>query len=492
VRDAAGNESPMSPPLTVTIDRGAGFEPSLDLLPESDTGASDSDNVTRDNTPTIGVYTSLGYFRMYRDGVLVSGLWETGTSFTCPPVADGLSSYYAIGFDAAGNASGESTPQRITIDTTAPVSGVQPLPASVTAGPLQISWAGADPARGGGLGSGVISYDVYLSVDNAPYTLWRSATTATSDTYAVETGHSYRFYSSARDVAGNAEAQPTNPDAATSVGLTAPTVLSAVYDQNAPVPTSGGRYVAVRFSANVRDSLELSDVTVTNLTTGQTITPKSMAYDDASNTAVLYLGGNVPDGNYVLKLSASGIFDDRGVELDGNADGSPGGDALLSFFSLGGDANRNRVVDFNDLVKLAQNYNTTGKTWADGDFTGDGNVDFNDLVVLAQRYNTSLPAPSDVVGAAAISGFVSVPAEPMPSFASVLAQVHQAVPPTSEQPGAAPDVIRRRAARPAPSGVTKPASPARPAATLMRAPSPSPFGQQRITPSDRRRPDVLS
>ena len=60
--------------------------------------------------------------------------------------------------------------------------------------------------------------------------------------------------------------------------------------------------------------------------------------------------------------------------------------------SRGGDANRDGVVDFNDLVKLAQNYNTTGKTWGDGDFTGDGNVDFNDLVVLAQRYNTSLPA----------------------------------------------------------------------------------------------------
>jgi hypothetical protein len=73
-------------------------------------------------------------------------------------------------------------------------------------------------------------------------------------------------------------------------------------------------------------------------------------------------------------------------------DGLPGGDAPCSFFALGGDANRDGVVDFNDLVKLAQNYKTTGKTWGDGDFTGDGNVDFNDLVVLTQRYNTSLPA----------------------------------------------------------------------------------------------------
>src|SRR5258707_363673 len=60
-----------------------------------------------------------------------------------------------------------------------------------------------------------------------------------------------------------------------------------------------------------------------------------------------------------------------------------------------GDANGDRAVDFNDLVILAQNYNTTGgMTWDTGDFTGDGNVDFSDLVALAQNYNTSLAAPA--------------------------------------------------------------------------------------------------
>jgi hypothetical protein len=54
-------------------------------------------------------------------------------------------------------------------------------------------------------------------------------------------------------------------------------------------------------------------------------------------------------------------------------------------------------VDFNDLVKLAQNYNTTvsdttDSWWFNGDFTYDGTVDFNDLVKLAQNYNTGLPA----------------------------------------------------------------------------------------------------
>jgi len=78
-----------------------------------------------------------------------------------------------------------------------------------------------------------------------------------------------------------------------------------------------------------------------------------------------------------------------------------------------GDANLDGTVDFNDLVKLAQSYNTSGKTWFSGDFTYDGSVDFNDLVVLAQHYGQ--PVPSDVaLGSTAFNAdlaraFASVP-----------------------------------------------------------------------------------
>jgi GH35 family endo-1,4-beta-xylanase len=53
-----------------------------------------------------------------------------------------------------------------------------------------------------------------------------------------------------------------------------------------------------------------------------------------------------------------------------------------------GDANLDGMVNFADLVTLAQNYNQeTGEGWADASFNGDGKVDFGDLVVLAQNYN---------------------------------------------------------------------------------------------------------
>jgi autotransporter-associated beta strand protein len=55
--------------------------------------------------------------------------------------------------------------------------------------------------------------------------------------------------------------------------------------------------------------------------------------------------------------------------------------------ALPGDADLNTIVGFSDLVQLAQNYNLSGRVWAQGDFNGTGTVDFDDLVVLAQNYN---------------------------------------------------------------------------------------------------------
>jgi hypothetical protein len=75
--------------------------------------------------------------------------------------------------------------------------------------------------------------------------------------------------------------------------------------------------------------------------------------------------------------------------------------SVLILSTLKGDANIDRVVDFGDLVPLAQNYNTlTGATWVRGDFDYDGDVDFADLVPLAQNYNGTFSA----VDAAGLGG----------------------------------------------------------------------------------------
>ncbi len=60
--------------------------------------------------------------------------------------------------------------------------------------------------------------------------------------------------------------------------------------------------------------------------------------------------------------------------------------------TLRGDSDLNGSVTFDDLLKLAQNYNGTGKSWIDGDNTYDGVVNFDDLLGLAQNYGNSAPA----------------------------------------------------------------------------------------------------
>jgi hypothetical protein len=64
--------------------------------------------------------------------------------------------------------------------------------------------------------------------------------------------------------------------------------------------------------------------------------------------------------------------------------------SLLVRLTLLGDATLDGAVDFLDLARLAQSYNTQPGpgSWSQGDFNYDGLVDFNDLAALAQNYNT--------------------------------------------------------------------------------------------------------
>jgi autotransporter-associated beta strand protein len=117
---------------------------------------------------------------------------------------------------------------------------------------------------------------------------------------------------------------------------------------------------------------------------------------------------------------AGGVASFAGQDVDATC--------VLARYTLLGDANLDAVVDFNDLVRLAQNYNTTPSQatnawWSLGDSTYDGVVDFNDLVKLAQNYNAGLPSqaiPGAPVnfGAELAAAFATVP-EPSAAVAAL-------------------------------------------------------------------------
>lgn len=96
-----------------------------------------------------------------------------------------------------------------TIDADPPASSVAALPASSLTQFL-VSWSGDD------VGAGVASYDIYVSDNGGDWTLWLAATTDTSAKYDGEVGHTYAFYSNARDNVGHLESPPPQADAATT------------------------------------------------------------------------------------------------------------------------------------------------------------------------------------------------------------------------------------------------------------------------------------
>jgi hypothetical protein len=105
-----------------------------------------------------------------------------------------------------------------TIDAGAPSSTVLPLPAKTVEENFLVSWSGEDDTGG----SGIASYDIYVSTDSEAYTLWQDDTTETSATYTGEFGHSYAFYSVAKDNIGHIEPVPSVPDSSTTL---VPTIL---------------------------------------------------------------------------------------------------------------------------------------------------------------------------------------------------------------------------------------------------------------------------
>ena len=123
--DADGDESPLSPPLNVTIDTVAPATPGApDLSASSDTGTSDTDNVTRDNTPELsGTVEADADVAIFSDGVQVGGQLAGGAgayAVTTSALGDGVRQITARATDAAGNLSDPSPALAVTIDTAAP------------------------------------------------------------------------------------------------------------------------------------------------------------------------------------------------------------------------------------------------------------------------------------------------------------------------------------------------------------------------------------
>jgi len=110
-----------------------------------------------------------------------------------------------------------------TLDNTPPASQVISLPATEFSPSFSVNWSGTD------IGSGIQDFTIYASDNGGPFTVWQQNTTSTSATFTGQVGHTYGFYSLARDLVGNVEALKTAAEATTQVVTdTTPPVTTAI------------------------------------------------------------------------------------------------------------------------------------------------------------------------------------------------------------------------------------------------------------------------
>ncbi|MDB5326497.1 MAG: putative Ig proteinputative calcium-binding proteinFG-GAP repeat protein, partial [Phycisphaerales bacterium] len=118
--------------------------------------------------------------------------------------------------------------------------------------------------------------------------------------------------------------------------------------------------------------------------------------------------GYMEAADYKAIYGASATFD--GETIDSTA--------VLVKYTLYGDADFNRTVDFNDFLKLQNGFGGTNGSFAQGDFDYNGVTDFNDFLILQNNFNQTLaaalpgsPAPANP----AASPTPAAPQSPAPS-----------------------------------------------------------------------------
>jgi len=125
----------------------------------------------------------------------------------------------------------------------------------------------------------------------------------------------------------------------------------------------------------------------------------AMSLVDGRTQAVLtfagadVMAGSLADGNYALTIRSGLVHDRFGRSLDGDGDGTAGGDRSEAVFRLYGDSDGDRDVDVSDLLRFLGSF---GRRAGDShylayfDVNGDDRVGLTDLFAFAGRLGTYL------------------------------------------------------------------------------------------------------
>ena len=309
-KDEFGNLSEVFT-LAFTLDTTPPTAPSLDLPASSDTGSSDSDNITRTNTPAIAGTSEAGSsVQLYREGVLVgettsNGNWQIVSS----QLADGTYRFTAKAIDAAGNISDVLSPLAVTIDRTAPQLS---LTKTIDVAPLQQNARLQGNTDGTGTAIAAVSYR-FNNGREIPVALTSNGSFDQAIDFTGISNGTYTLTLTTTDIAGNVTTAAYNVGVAQD--FAAPTIAAGLVRDTAPGNTTNTDKITFNpsisglvidasavasFKAKFNTAASFTDVLAARQADGH------FSFDRAQLEAIY--GGLLPDGAHTLYLQAADSF----------------------------------------------------------------------------------------------------------------------------------------------------------------------------------------
>ena len=406
--DQAGNTSPASAPLSVTIDNARPDAPAITAISD-DAGDSPSDFITNDTTLTISGTAEAGASVTVFQGAATlgtvvangAGQWTLAHTF-----AEGNHTLTALARDVAGNLSDVSAPQALTIDATAPDASKPNL-----TGPSDSGADGSDditnettPTFNGTtdpgskvelFADGATSLGFTTADENG---IWR----VTSSTLADGT---YDVTAVITDIAGNVSpASPaltvvidtTAPDAPSTPDMTAATDSGLSDTDNATniaTPTFTGTAEANATVTLYADGTNALGSTVADASGNWSITATTIASGTHDITAqVVDAAGNVSESSAALSVSIdTGSVSAPTVDGMSSDTGSAANDGVTSDQTLVFTG----TAEAGATVTVLLDGDAIGTTTADG--SGDWSFDYTGTTIVAGAYTVTARA-SDVAG----------------------------------------------------------------------------------------------
>ena len=197
-----------------------------------------------------------------------------------------------------------STPLAILADFVVPAAEAStPQTLTVNSAQFLVRWSGSDA------GSAIAGYTVYVSDNGGAYTPWLEDTTLIEAVYAGQAGHTYAFYSVAKDNAGNSESIPAQADLIVHTASD-----SALTDLNPPsidsisLPADG----LYQLGQNLDFTVKFSETVIVD---AATVPPTIALTLGTSSVTAQYVSGSGTDTLLFSHVVQTGEYDADGITV---------------------------------------------------------------------------------------------------------------------------------------------------------------------------------